>query len=147
MSQLFLVGRLVVGSFYLFSALNHFANTRALASMAAARGVPYATPLVLAGGVLLAIAGLSFLLGLMPRLGVLAAVLFLLPVTLLMHRFWIERNAAMHAMQMASFVKNAALIGSALMFLAVPEPWPYSVESALRRRERRGRREPLSVAP
>ena len=28
---------------------------------------------------------------------------------------------------MVNFTKNMALIGCALMFLAIPQPWPYSV--------------------
>jgi len=31
-----------------------------------------------------------------------------------------------------NFSKNVGLLGSSLMFLAVPRPWPYSVERRLR---------------
>jgi hypothetical protein len=30
-----------------------------------------------------------------------------------------------------NFTKNIGLLGSTLMFLAVPRPWPYSVERRL----------------
>ena len=62
-------------------------------------------------------------------------MLFLVPVTLVMHGFWGSRFG--HAMNnLVNFTKNVALLGSALMFLGVPEPWPYSVGARRRWRLR-----------
>jgi len=87
---------------------------------------------VIVGGLLLLAAGLSFLLGLFPRLGVAAVVLFLVPVTLIMHAFWADHDPAPQQNNIINFTKNVGLLGSSLMFLAVPRPWPYSVERRLR---------------
>ena len=127
MAQAFLVGRILVGGYYLFSAFHHFTDTHALAAHAASRGVPMPVVAVILAGVLLAIAGVTFLLGALPRLGVAALVLFLLPVTFIMHPFWNDHAAAARMSDMINFTKNVALLGSSLMFLAIPEPWPYSV--------------------
>jgi uncharacterized membrane protein YphA (DoxX/SURF4 family) len=94
--------------------------------------MPAAELAVAAGGVLLLVAGLSFLLGLFPRLGVCALALFLVPVTLVMHAFWADTDPAQRQADIVNFGKNIALLGSGLMFLAVPRPWPYSVERRLR---------------
>jgi len=43
-----------------------------------------------------------------------------------MHRFWgVDQQTAM--MQMPNFLKNIALAASAMMFLAIPQPWPLSL--------------------
>ena len=136
MAQAFLIGRIIVGLFYLLGAYHHFADVNGLARAAAARGVPAATAAVLVAGILLAIAGVTLLLGVAPRLGVLAAVLFLVPVTFVMHAFWADRTAAARMADMINFTKNVALLGSALMFLAIPEPWPYSLARRARFRLR-----------
>jgi putative oxidoreductase len=127
MAQAFLLGRIIVGGYYLFSAFHHFTSTRQMAAAVASHGVPMPVAAVIVAGVLLAVAGVTFLLGAAPRLGVAAVVLFFLPVTLIMHAFWNDHSAAARMNDMINFTKNVALLGSSLMFLAIPEPWPYSV--------------------
>lgn len=127
MAQAFFIGRLILGAYYLMSAYHHFADTHMMARGAAAHGVPAPQAAVVVAGILLAIAGVTLLLGVLPRLGVLALVLFLLPVSFFMHPFWSDTNPAQRMSDMINFTKNMGLLGSALMFLAIPEPWPYSV--------------------
>jgi putative oxidoreductase len=136
MAAAFLVGRLLVGAYYLFSAYQHFSHVRDLAQLAAHRGMPLATPAVLIAGVLLVLAGVTLLLGVWPRIGVVALVLFFVPVTLVMHSFWWDVDAGIRMANLIHFTKNMALLGSSLMFLAVPEPWPYSVGQRVRWRAR-----------
>jgi putative oxidoreductase len=38
----------------------------------------------------------------------------------------------MRQMDIVNFSKNIGLLGSSLMFLAIPRPWPYSVERRVR---------------
>jgi putative oxidoreductase len=126
MREAFLLGRLLAGGYYLWSGFNHFANLKPMTRFVDARGVPAPELAVMVSGLLLLVAGVTFLLGLYPRVGVLALVLFFVPVTLLMHPFWNERGAE-RAAELASFTRNLALLGSALLFLAIPLPWPYAV--------------------
>jgi hypothetical protein len=44
-----------------------------------------------------------------------------------MHNFWAETDQMTKMMQMTQFVKNMGLMSSALMFLAIPQPWPLSL--------------------
>jgi uncharacterized membrane protein YphA (DoxX/SURF4 family) len=132
MAQAFLLGRILVGCYYLQAAYHHFTAVGHLSRAAAAHGVPAPEVAIIGGGVLLLVAGLSFLLGVFPRLGVGAIVLFLVPVTLIMHPFWADRNVAQQQADLINFTKNIGLLGSSLMFLAVPRPWPYSLERRLR---------------
>jgi putative oxidoreductase len=136
MRELFLLGRIIFGGYFLFSGFEHFMNLARMTQHAAAKGVPLAGPAVALSGVLLIIGGVSILLGLLPRVGVAALVLFLVPVTLTMHQFWNEHGQA-RMNDMINFTKNLGLLGASLMFLVIPEPWPYSVQSRLRTRWRR----------
>ena len=129
---LFLGGRILVGGYYLLSAFHHFSDTSTLARHAGAAGVPFPTAAVLVAGVLLLVAGLTFLLGVYPDAGVGALVLFLVPVTVMMHAFWADHSPATRQMDIINFSKNVGLLGSSLMFLAIPRPWPYSLERRAR---------------
>jgi len=131
MKEIFLVGRVLLGGFLLYSGIHHFTNLETLSQHAAAKGVPMATAGVVVAGILLLVAGLSFLLGLAPKVGIAASVLFLVPVTLTMHQFWAHHGMA-RANELVEFTKNVGLLGAVLTLAAVPEPWPYGVESRRR---------------
>ena len=130
MEIVFLIGRIIVGVYYLYNAANHFnvfGQAGGLIGWTTSKGVPSANVLVYVAGVLLAVGGLTILTGFMPTIGVIAIVLFFVPVTFKMHDFWTETDAQAKANQMIAFTKNAALMGSALMFLAIPQPWALSL--------------------
>ena len=122
-----LAGRIIVGGYYLYNSINHFTHVAMMAHHAGSRGVPAPKLAILASGTLLFIAGASIFLGWRPEIGVIAVVLFLVPVTLTMHNFWIEKDPMQKMGQRVNFLKNVALLGSTLMFLAIPRPWPHSV--------------------
>ncbi|RIK34974.1 MAG: DoxX family protein [Chloroflexi bacterium] len=127
MDILFLIGRIIVGIFYLMNAYNHFTQVGGMSGYASSKGVPAPQIAVIGSGVLLLIGGLSILLGFYPLIGVLAIVLFYLPVSLMMHNFWTVEDPQSKQMEMIQFMKNMALMGSALMFLAIPRPWPFGL--------------------
>jgi putative oxidoreductase len=128
MAQAFLVGRILVGGYYLLASYNHFAHLRGMAHGAALHGVPAPEVAVLVAGLLLAMAGVTLLLGVFPRIGIAALLLFFVPVTVMMHPFWADTTAATRQADLINFTKNVGLLGSSLMFLAIPRPWPYSLE-------------------
>lgn len=123
----FLIGRIIVGIFYLFNASNHFFQLNALSGYAQSKGVPAPKLAVLGSGALLLVGGLSIITGFAPTIGVVALVLFFLPVTFMMHAFWTVQDQMAKMGEMINFTKNLALMGSALMFLAIPQPWPFSL--------------------
>ena len=122
----FLIGRLMVGGMYLGAGMANLADLDGKAGYAASKGLVQPQLFVPLASLLLVLAGISIVTGLLPRLGASAVVLFLVPVTLIMHNFWafegMQRISEMH-----SFMGNLGLIGSALMFLAIPGPWPISL--------------------
>ncbi len=127
MEIVFLIGRIILGIYYLFNASNHFMQLEMMAGYAGSKGVPMPKLAVLFTGALLTIGGLSIITGFQPTIGVIALVVFFLPVTFLMHNFWAEQDPMTKMGQMTNFVKNMGLMSSALMFLIIPQPWPFSL--------------------
>ncbi len=122
----FLIGRIVLGLYFLFNASNHFFQAKMMVPYTKSQGVPMAEIAVPGTGLLLLIGGLSILTGLYPVIGIAALVLFLVPVAFMMHKFWgVDQQTMM--MQMPNFLKNIALAAAALMLLAIPQPWPFSL--------------------
>ena len=120
------VARALFTAIFMSAGSAHFnAGTIAYASSA---GVPFASVLVPASGVLAFLGGLSVLVGWRARLGAAALIAFLLPVTLQMHAFWAVPDPMMAQMQLAMFMKNLGLIGGALL-VAHFGAGPYSVDA------------------
>jgi uncharacterized membrane protein YphA (DoxX/SURF4 family) len=122
-----LTGRAIFGGYFLYSGINHFQNTDMLSGYAGSKGIPAPKAAVIGSGALVALGGLSLLLGVKPRLGAGMVAGFLLGVTPSMHNFWKQDDPQAKANEQAHFLKNVALIGGALLAAAVPEPWPASV--------------------
>lgn len=122
-----LIGRILVGLFYLMTGFGHFSDLSTTAGYAASKGVPAASLAVVATGVLLLVAALSILTGFKPKIAILVLLVFYVPVTVMMHSFWTVEDAMARQMDMIMFFKNMALLGSALMYAAIPEPWAYSL--------------------
>jgi len=122
----FLIGRIIVGLFYLYNGVNHFIKFSDMTEYAKYKGVPLAGVGVAVSGILLVVAALTLLLGKFPEIGVAAIVLFFIPVTFMMHNFWAVAQEQ-QMMEIVNFSKNIALMGSALMFLGIKKPWPFSI--------------------
>ncbi len=126
METLFLIGRILLGGFFLKNAYNHLFNTKNLAAYAQMKKVPMATLAVIVSGLLLLFGGLSVITGIQVQAGVAALVLFLVPITFTMHAYWKEEGQEkMH--DDIQFWKNIAILGAVLTLLAIPTPWPLSL--------------------
>lgn len=113
MKVIVLFGRILFSLIFLTSSIGHFSaqNIQYSASM----GLPLASFLVPASGVLAALGALSIILGYKARIGALLIIIFLLPVTFIMHRFWVDAEPAVQQMQLAMFMKNISMLGAALL--------------------------------
>ena len=112
-SAVVLLGRICYAFIYLLAGLGHF--SKAEIGYAAAQGVPLASILVPLAGVLALLGGFSVLLGYHAKWGAWLLVLFLVPVTLLMHNFWTVKDPMMAQMQQIMFLKNVSMLGGALL--------------------------------
>lgn len=127
MSILFLVGRIVLGGYFLMNAWNHFTKLDGYSAYAAAKGVPSPKVGVFVSGVLLLLGGLGLLFGVSPTASITLLILFLLPVSFFMHPYWKLSDPNARMMEQIAFMKNMALIGALLMLYATPLPWAYAV--------------------
>ena len=107
------VGRLFFSLIFLMGSLGHFSPQTI--AYAASAGVPLASIAVPISGILSLVGGLSVLLGYRAKIGAWLLVLFLVPVTVMMHNFWSVTDPQMHMMQQISFMKNVGLLGGALL--------------------------------
>jgi putative oxidoreductase len=117
-----LLGRVLFALIFVMSGPRHFmASTIAYA---AAQGVPLASIAVPFSGLLALVGGLSILLGYRAKLGAWLVALFLVGVTPLMHKFWGISDPMMAQMQMIMFMKNASMLGAALIITQLGSgPW------------------------
>ena len=127
MDYVFVLGRILYGGFFLMGGINHFMSLGMMSGYAASKGVPAAKPGVMVSGLLIIIGGLLVIAGWHVRIGLACIVLFLVPVTFLMHNYWIETDMMGRINQRVNFQKNLALLGAALMMLMIPRPWPFSL--------------------
>ena len=126
MDIIFLIGRILLGGYFLFSGINHLRATEALAGYAASKNVPLPKVSVILTGILMVLGGLGVGLGVFPHLALLLLILFMVPTTILMHDFWNAEGEARQNEQTA-FLKNVGFIGALLMLLVIATPWMMSL--------------------
>jgi putative oxidoreductase len=112
-----LVGRIVYSAIFIFSAPNHFRVQ--YIGYAASQGVPLASVIVPLSGIIAGLGGLSIALGYRAKLGAWLIVLFLVPVTLMLHRFWGLSDPQAAMLQLAMFMKNLSMLGAALLIARI----------------------------
>ena len=110
---LILIGRILFALIFVLAGLNHFSKQSI--GYAASQGVPVAPFTVPLSGILAVLGGLSILVGYRAKVGAWLIVIFLVPVTLFMHKFWAVSDPMMAQMQMSMFMKNLSMLGAALL--------------------------------
>ncbi|MCX6716089.1 MAG: DoxX family membrane protein [Candidatus Taylorbacteria bacterium] len=127
MTTAFLIGRIVFALYWLVAAYDHLFKSDSLVGYTASKGVKSAKFAVIGTGVLLLLGGLSILLGLYVKIGIVLLVIFLIGVSFKMHAFWKETEPMARMGDRINFTKNMALAGALLMLLAIPLPWALSI--------------------
>jgi putative oxidoreductase len=112
--------------FFIMSAFGHF--SQATIKYAASQGVPLASISVPVSGVIALAGGLSVAIGYKARIGAALLIVFLIPVTFLLHNFWAVQDPMMAQLQQVMFMKNISMIGAAL-FIAYFGAGPVSLDA------------------
>ena len=128
------IGRALFAAIFVVGGLGQFSP--GTVAYAASQGVPLASIAVPLAGILAILGGLSVAAGYRTKLGAWALVLFLVPVTLMMHRFWAVTDPIAARLQQVMFLKNVSMLGGALL-LAWFGAGPVSMDAW-----RKARREP-----
>lgn len=127
MGVLFLIGRILFAAIFISSGLmGHLLNSKGSVAYAKSMGLPLAEVVVPLTGLMILAGGLMLLLGIWPKAGAWLVLAFLVPTTLMMHRFWGLSDPQMAQMQQINFMKNLAMMGATLMFQLI-ERWPLSI--------------------
>lgn len=121
MALVFDIARVVLALYFVFNAVNHFAQWGAMTQYAAAKRVPAAGLMVILTGLMLLAGGASILFGYQITAGAIVLALFLVPTAFIMHNFWAEEDPMARANQMAHFLKNIALAAAVLMLPAISD--------------------------
>ena len=127
---LFLIGRIIVGGYFLMAGFNHLTKADMMAGYAQGKGTPSPKLAVMGSGVLVLLGGASFLLGYHPTIGTGLLIIFLLGVTFKIHAFWLVSDPMGRMNEQAHFGKNIVMIGFLLMTLMISRPWPMSLGGA-----------------
>jgi|SRR5579862_396147 len=109
-----LAGRQLFSLIFIIASARHF-SSQTIAS-AASHGVPMPDLLVPASGIIALLGGLSILFGFQTRIGAWLLVIFLVPVTIVMHNFWSLSDPIAMQVEKAMFMKNVTMLGGALVF-------------------------------
>ncbi|MGC4034417.1 MAG: DoxX family protein [Chitinophagaceae bacterium] len=122
-------GRFLFSLIFLVAGIGHFSSQTI--AFAGSQGVPFATVLVPLSGVISILGGLSILIGYKTKLGAWLLIVFLVPVTLMLHKFWTIQDPMMKQMDIAMFMKNLGLLGGAF-FIAFFGAGPLSIDERMK---------------
>src|ERR1035438_781940 len=99
MKYIVLVGRILFSFIFIMTIMGHFSQQDIC--FAAAAGVPLASFAVPISGIIALLGGLSIAFGYKAKWGAWLIVLFLVPITIMMHNFWAAPDKMTAQMQMA----------------------------------------------
>ena len=112
------LGRILFGGYFIFNGFNHFKMLEMMSGYAKSKGVPFPKLSVSFSGILLLVGGASVLFDVLPGVGLISLILFLVPVTFMMHAFWKVQDPMAKIGEMVNFMKNFALLGAVVILLA-----------------------------
>lgn len=115
-----MTARLLFTSLFLLSGVTHFTNVPYYVSLMH-EAVPFRVFWTYVSGVVELLGALMILFGWRPRLGGWLLVVFLVPVTLVVHGYEMFHadTEALRALQQAHFFKGVALTGAALLITQI----------------------------
>jgi len=133
MKYALLAGRQLFSVIFIIASAGHF-SPRTIEA-AAAHGVPLPGLLVPISGIIAFVGGLSVLFGFQTRLGAWLLVIFLIPVTVMMHNFWSLSDPMTLQIEKAMFLKNVTMLGAALV-ISYFGAGPLSLDALISQRKR-----------
>lgn len=113
MKYFVLAGRFFYSIIFILASFGHFSSS--MIQMASQNGVPLAQILVPLSGILSFLGGVSILLGYRAKIGAYLLILFLIPVTFMMHKFWVFQDPIGATIEKIMFLKNLSMLGGAMM--------------------------------
>ena len=139
MRLIVLLGRVLFSAIFIKSSIMHFSSSTI--QYAADHGIPAASFLIPVWGVIGLLGGLSVLLGYQAKAGGWLLVVFLLPITFILHKFCNFQDMGSRMVYHSMFMKNLSMIGAALMITYFGSG-PFSLEHPIHKvkKKKRARR-------
>jgi putative oxidoreductase len=120
---LFMLGRIILGVYFVKSGYNHFKNLNGMTGYAQSKGLMMPRESTIVTGAMMLIGGIGVLLGVYVTLSLSLLAIFLFLSAFFMHRYWKETDPMVKMGERINFEKNLALGGAILMLLSLPIPW------------------------
>ena len=117
---LFLLGRVLLGGYFVLSGIGHFRNFQGTVGYAKSKSVPLASIAVAVTGLMMIAGGAGILLGAWVQYAIFLLALFLIVVSFKMHQYWKIDDPMQKMGEKINFQKNLGLLGAILMLLAIP---------------------------
>jgi putative oxidoreductase len=114
-----LVGRFLFALVFWQNGWRQLAQRTNMIAYAKSFGAPFPEFSVPFTGVVMLAGGTMLVLGVWPDVAAIALFLFLVSAAFIAHRYWEHEDFGMRAGQEAQFMKNIAMAGACLVFLAV----------------------------
>lgn len=118
MEILFIIGRILLGGFFVYNAISHFIKLNMLSGYAKSKGVPAAKFSVVFTGIMLLVGGLSIIFNVYAMIGIWILIVFLVLTTAMMHPFWKEKDPMARMHDQIGFMKNLAILGALLIMVS-----------------------------
>ena len=120
---LIVLGRVIFGGYFFIAGIKHFRHLSVMAEYAKSKCVPMPKLAVMLSGAMIILGGAGVFTGMFVRYSLGLIIVFLLVTAFKMHDYWNVDDPIHQVSKKINFDKNIALVGAALMMLAIPEPW------------------------
>jgi putative oxidoreductase len=117
MEFVFLIGRVLYALIFILAGINHLKDFNHTVEMTKKFRTPFPRLSAAVMSLFAVIGGISIALGIYAKIGALLLLIFLIPTTFIVHRFWGLSDKQQKAMQLVHFNKNLSLLGVTLMIL------------------------------
>lgn len=121
------IGRVCISIIFLLSGIGKFMDPESTSQYMAAKGMVMIPFFLYSAAIIEIIGALSLLLGFKARIGALLLILFLIPVTVIMHDFW-NVDIASRNLQQILFLKNISILGG-LLYVASSGAGNFSLDA------------------
>jgi putative oxidoreductase len=118
MEILFIIGRILLGGFFVYNGVGHFLKLNMLAGYAKSKKVPFSKLAVAFTGLMLVVGGLAVILNISAIAGLWILLIFMVLTTFAMHQFWGLEDPTHRMNDQIQFSKNIAIIGALLILLS-----------------------------
>lgn len=123
-----LAGRILISLIFIMSGLGKVFQFDGQVAYAASQGVPLASLAIIISIIAELAAAAMIVFGFKARLGAFILLLWMIPVSLMMHAFWNIEDPMAQQMNMIMFMKNLSMMGAMLLIMSFG-PGPKSINN------------------